>query len=61
MAIVFQVKIQDINQLKQFITNAITSINLHVLECVLQQCIEMRFQLNYSHVEHNIKRKMFFL
>ena len=53
----YQVKIQNIDQLKQRITNATTSINPHVLECVLQEwrtCTEMCFQQNGSHVEHII-------
>ena len=36
-AIVYLVKIGNINQLKQCITNSITGINPHVLECVRQQ------------------------
>ena len=60
-AIVYQVKIQNINQLKQRITNAITSINPYVLEHFLQQwrtLIEMCFQRSGSHVEHIIYIKV---
>lgn len=52
---VYLVKIQNINNLKQRITNAITSINPERLEYVLQQWrtpSEMCFQHNDSHVEY---------
>ena len=58
----YQVKIQDIKQLKQRITNAITSIHPRVLERASHQWrthIEMRFQQNDSHVEHIIQIKRY--
>ena len=53
----YQVKIQKMNQLKQRITNTITSMDPHELQRVLLQWrthIEMCFEQMGSHIEHII-------
>ena len=54
---VYQVKIQDINHLKERITDAIRSIPSNVLMRVHQQWetrVNMCFENNGNHIEHII-------